>query len=277
MTGNNEHLRHYMSVLLGALITSVAVTPILLLHTLITGRDGETTLLICVITWVIGGTLSWREGAPLGAGRAIVIAVATVAIPTDSSVSGFANFLLVFAATTAASLLRAGRVTKFVVVLLLSGAAVALNQSWKPVLVVCMAASVTAVLIALIAVVGSETKQIFASLKGKWGLVIAYLALSAGAVFVFALWYQLAFFYWPDTAFEGIQAKEPLDHAGVVRTFPIFLYQSMLVFADGPPYRPTLGVTRLLVGLEAACSMLLIGLYLSLIANNLSQSKEMKR
>src|SRR5688572_30828670 len=111
MAGSNYYVRRRWNALLGALITGAAVTPALLIHTLITGRGHESALLICGMAWLVGGLFAWREGAPLGAATAIVVALATV-IPPGSSIPPAVNFLFILSSAAAVSLLSAGFIMK---------------------------------------------------------------------------------------------------------------------------------------------------------------------
>ena len=268
-------LKNILNPLLGALITAIIVTPILMTTRKFTStEDLGINLIISATVCVIGGVFALRIGVALGSGIAIVIAITILYLSSNSTNLVLLHFVFILIAIAVVVFLKDRQVLKWVLVAIIDVVVIIIAGTWKPMLVITSTAIVTACLISAFELVENETKFLFESLRGRWGPIIAYLLLSIGTIFVFALWYRFAFLCWPNTAFADVPNKNLLTYSEWYRSIQLFLYQSVLIFTTaGPPYPPINGYTRFLVSLELFCSILLLGLYLSVLVNFISQRR----
>lgn len=271
--------KNIVNPVLGAVLTGVISTPIILTtHLANHWQHILQDLTILGTTMAIGGIFCWRLGTLLGVGGVIVISFATVYLSTlsiSSTGSSLLNFLAISMTVAIVVLLKDNNIIRWFWVAIIDVFVLFLFREWWLIFIITFAAIITAILIASIGFVGDQASQVFKAIRGRWGPIVAYILLSCATVLVFALWYLFAFQSSPETAFGLGPNHEKIFYSGWLSTIPIFLYQSLLIFATvDPPYPPTNSFTKLLVSLELICSILLIGIYLSLLVNYISQKKE---
>lgn len=262
-------MKSVLEVLLAAFLTAVVTAPIILSY--VSSSDVQRQIILCVAVVLLSALVSWRTGAMIGSGSAIIVTSALFLLSPDASRLTPWEFIAVLVIIPAVLLVKL-QILKWAFVLVIAVTIALFHQSIRAGIAVAVLAVGTNVVVYLLQTIKSETAQALAPLQNNWSPIVAYISLGLGVVTVFAMWYRLAFLYSPETAFQNM----PLNHSEVssswIRSLPIFLYQSVLVFAtEGPPYPPANAYTRMLVGFEALSSILLLGLYLNLLVNRIAQ------